>query len=167
MDAFWNNPIYPLLSTEISTWTEQKTLYKKNYNGILFTASNEYIWLLNLNFHAWIKKCHFGNFTESSPVFIFQSFYPVKCNLIFLKTCQQIQNKPESNNIIYHCLLHSSSRLEKAHLKFKAELVLKAAWLFYFPRSKQSKIDWILSALKDCEVSSEKKILVGGFLNSQ
>ena len=46
-------------------------------------------------------------------------------------------------------------RLEKAHLKFKVELVLKAAWLFYFPRSKQSKIDWILSALKDCEVSSK------------
>ena len=63
-----------------------------------------------------------------------------------------IYSKPKNNNILHHCLLHSSSRHEKAHLKFKVELVLKAAWLFYSQRSKQSKIDWILSALKGCEV---------------
>ena len=63
-----------------------------------------------------------------------------------------IYSKPKNNNILHHCLLHSSSRHEKAHLKFKVELVLKAAWLFYSQRSKQSKIDWILSTLKGCEV---------------
>ena len=44
MDAFLNNPIYPLLSTEISTWTEPEALYEKKNNGLLFTTSNEYIW---------------------------------------------------------------------------------------------------------------------------
>ena len=42
VDAFWDNPIYPLLST--------------------------FIWLILFLFifHAWVKKCHFGNFSESA-----------------------------------------------------------------------------------------------------
>ena len=40
MDAFWDNPIYSLLST----WTEPEALYEKKYNELLFTASHEYIW---------------------------------------------------------------------------------------------------------------------------
>ena len=36
VDAFWDNSIYPILSTKISTWMEPEALW--------FTNSNEYIW---------------------------------------------------------------------------------------------------------------------------
>ena len=44
MDAFWDNPVYTLLSTEISTWMEPEALYEKFYNIVLFTTSNAHIW---------------------------------------------------------------------------------------------------------------------------
>ena len=38
---------------------EPEPIYEKNYNGLLFTTSNEYIWPKNFfDFHAWVKKCH-------------------------------------------------------------------------------------------------------------
>ena len=38
---------------------------KKNYNGLLCTTSNVYVWPKKFfEFHAWVKKCRFGNFSE-------------------------------------------------------------------------------------------------------
>ena len=43
--TFQNEFFFEIAWTQISTWTEPETLYeKKNYNGLLFTTSNEYIW---------------------------------------------------------------------------------------------------------------------------
>ena len=97
----------------------------------------------------YILKIHVNSFEISNRVLKFENLKS--------EICQQIQNKPESNNILHHCLLHSSSRLEKAHLKFKVCRTFSEGCVafFLFPRSKQSKIDWILSALKGCEVSSK------------
>ena len=51
----WENQIYPLLSTQISTWTEPEALYEKNHNGLLFNASNEYFWpkIFLIFMHGW------------------------------------------------------------------------------------------------------------------
>ena len=45
-----NNPIYPLLSAVLSTWTEPETYFGWNH-------------LVALSKHFRVKKCHFGNFS--------------------------------------------------------------------------------------------------------
>ena len=59
-----NNPIYSLLSTWILQ--SQRHFMNKVHKGLFFTNSNEVIWPpKNSTFmHAWVKKCHFGNFSE-------------------------------------------------------------------------------------------------------
>ena len=38
----------------------------KFHQEIFFTTSNEVIWpKKKFRFHAWVKKCHFGNFTRN------------------------------------------------------------------------------------------------------
>ena len=62
MMHFWNNPIYPLLSTVSRTWTEPEICH--------LVALSKHFKRSNLapNFfesHTWVKKCHFGNFSET------------------------------------------------------------------------------------------------------
>ena len=43
----------------------QKHFMNKLHKILLFTTSVEYIWTKKYSdFHAWVEKCHFGNFSE-------------------------------------------------------------------------------------------------------
>ena len=59
---FGNNSNYPLLSTCISTWTEPDNILDK---FTIHSTSYKLIWpKMFFKFHAWVKKCHFGYFSE-------------------------------------------------------------------------------------------------------
>ena len=41
----------------------------KFHKELFFATSNKVIWpKFFFKFHAWVKKCHFGNFTRNRPI---------------------------------------------------------------------------------------------------
>ena len=72
--------IIQLLYTVLSTWTEPETCFGLNDLVALskhFKRSN--LAIKNVELHAWVKKCHFGNFSERAGLAVPCWRCPQKC----------------------------------------------------------------------------------------
>jgi hypothetical protein len=94
VDIFRDNPIYPLLSTYISTWTEPEALFEKKYNGLLYTTSNEYIWPKKFLIFMHGLKVPFWQFFRKADIALFNPCMKIKKIWGKMYSFEVINNSP-------------------------------------------------------------------------